>query len=73
MSKFTTQFTSQLVHYTTPLPFDDVISRLEKEINKANAHDMYARIINTQLGDEKEISEVTKSVTGTGNFLYVAE
>ncbi|KAF9534868.1 hypothetical protein CPB83DRAFT_843072 [Crepidotus variabilis] len=70
MSKTVTPFTSQLVQFATSLSFAEVVSRLEKEINKEGSGNILERIFATKSTDPTELEGLVAQVTGGRNFLY---
>lgn len=69
MSKTLTPLTVQLVKFHTSLPFEDVISRLEKETNKAENTGIVQHIRGAK--DQSELEALIRKNVGEIGFLYV--
>ena len=69
MKKCTSPFTAQLVTHDTPLPFKEVIARLDTEVNKPGSSDFLAkfRTVRTKF----EMEELILASLGAKDFLYV--
>lgn len=68
MSKTIIPFTAEIVNFDTTLPFAEVISRLEVEINKAGSTDILGKLRNVQ--NQEEFMSVVNKTTGQ-DFLWV--
>ncbi|KAG6855134.1 hypothetical protein C0991_006063 [Blastosporella zonata] len=73
MKKTTTSFTAQLVTYETTLAFQEVIARLDAEINKAEAGagQFIQRLRN--VSTKKDLQDLVSGVTGDHDFVYFLE
>jgi len=64
-------FTVQLVKFETTLPFKEVVSRLETQLNKAGCDNILARIRAAK--DKHELRSLIENTMGESGFLYVDE
>ena len=59
--------TVKLVQTDTTVPFNEVVARLEREVNKVGCHDIAAKIRATQ--DQSEFEALIQSSVGEVGFL----
>ncbi|RDB22466.1 hypothetical protein Hypma_010260 [Hypsizygus marmoreus] len=71
MKKTATPFTAQLVTFDTTLPFDEVIARLNAQVNKAGSTQFLAQFRN--VSGREEIEELINGALGPSGFLYFFE
>lgn len=65
-----TDLNAKLVTFNTPLPYPQVISRLDEAVNKKGSADILMKMRSAKTRDE--IDRVVGSITGLSNdFLYV--
>lgn len=69
MKKCKSPFTAQLVTYDTPLPFKEVIARLDVEVNKSGSSEFLAKF--RTVGTKVEMEELILASLGAKDFLYV--
>ncbi|KAG6817439.1 hypothetical protein H0H87_008607 [Tephrocybe sp. NHM501043] len=60
-----------MVTYETSLPFEEVIARLDIEVNKAGAGQFILRLKNATT--KKDLEDLVHGVTGSNDFLYFLE
>ncbi|KAF8974280.1 hypothetical protein BDZ97DRAFT_1911480 [Flammula alnicola] len=70
MSQTVTQFTAKLVEFDTTVPFAEVISRLDAEVNKAGSADITTTLKNVT-SNKEFVSVVDKAAKK--DFLYFSE
>jgi len=70
MSKTVTPFTAKLVKFDTTVPFAEVISRLDVEVNKAGSQDIMAKLRMVQ--SQQEFMSIVDRTAGN-DFLYFME
>jgi len=64
MSKTVIPFIARLVQFNTTLPFEDVIARLDMEVNKAALSDTIIAKISL-VKNQQELKSVVEEATGT--------
>jgi D-ribose pyranose/furanose isomerase RbsD len=69
MKKTITPFTAQLVTFDTTLPVREVITRLDKAVNKSGSAQFISRF--KTITSKAEIEELVQNVLGDNDFLYV--
>ncbi|KAF8974278.1 hypothetical protein BDZ97DRAFT_1772800 [Flammula alnicola] len=70
MPKIVTSFTAKLVKFETAVPFAEVISRLDVEVNKAGSSDIMATL--RKVKNQEEFASVVGK-TAEKDFLYFME
>ncbi|KIL70113.1 hypothetical protein M378DRAFT_67951 [Amanita muscaria Koide BX008] len=71
MSKTITTFSAKLVTLETSLPFSDVLTRLDKAINKDGSKELIPKMRYATSKDE--IEALVNGIRGDGDFLYFSE
>ncbi|KAF5388262.1 hypothetical protein D9615_000361 [Tricholomella constricta] len=71
MKKTVTPFTVQLVTFETNLPFEEVIARLDEELNKQGSLQFLSKFRTATT--REEIVDLITNITGNNDFLYFLE
>ncbi|KAF9000220.1 hypothetical protein BDQ17DRAFT_1327798 [Cyathus striatus] len=71
MAKHVSSFSAQLVTFDTDLPFSEVISRLDREINKPETGNFLTQLASATT--REEIINAVNSIKGPSDFLFFGE